>query len=349
MQLSSPEGMMPLKIEAGKLLLVDQRKLPFALEYFDATSLDDVCFAISEMVVRGAPSIGVVAGFGLAFECKRLLDASDFLVRVDKARARLAATRPTAVNLVWALDKIWETVRSAGGGAEAAAAAMACAEAILREHLDANLAIGRFGLALVPENARFITHCNAGALAACGYGTALSVIRESHFAGRNVSVFVDETRPRNQGARLTMFELTNDGVPATLVCESMTGYLMASKKVDLVIVGADRIARNGDTANKIGTYNLAVLAKYHGIPFYVAAPLSTFDANLQSGENIPIEQRSEIEVLEFDGHAHTVSGARALNPAFDVTPGELIEAIITEKGILRRPYLDSIKSQLAVI
>ncbi|CAN5414512.1 S-methyl-5-thioribose-1-phosphate isomerase [soil metagenome] len=345
-------GVMPLKVEGERVLLVDQRKLPQEFCYFDATDLSQMVFAIKDMVVRGAPSIGVAAAYGLAFEARRLVSAAnqleqaDFMACFAQAQAQLNETRPTAVNLRWATERMAKTVFSAfARGAsctETAAEAFSEAETILQEHLDANLAISNYGAQLLSNGAQVITHCNAGGLAACGYGTALGVIRAAHFQGKNIMVYADETRPRGQGAKLTMWELAQDQVPSTLVCDSMSGHMMSKGKIDIVITGADRIARNGDTANKIGTYNLAVLAHYHKIPFYIAAPFSTFDLDLVDGSNIPIEERDQSEILTINGAPTTVLNARAYNPGFDVTPAYLIAGIITEVGVLSPDYTLSI-------
>jgi methylthioribose-1-phosphate isomerase len=354
-------GVLPIKFEDGRILLVDQRKLPYQLDYFDATTHDQMCFAIKDMVVRGAPSIGVAAAYGLAAEMQRLAQAQasclensaamqQILVQFRHAKNELHETRPTAVNLRWALEIIDDVVTTAFSDclelAEIANLARAKADEIFEQHLDANFAISEFGAALVPKGSRIATHCNAGSLAACGYGTALGVIRAAHFGGKQIAVYVDETRPRNQGAKLTMWELQQDGVPSTLICDSMSGHLMAQGKIDMVITGADRIARNGDSANKIGTYNLAVLAHYHKIPFYIAAPLSTFDSELSDGKGIPIEEREHSEITCFEGRSATIDNATAFNPGFDVTPAELIAGIITEAGVLRPDYRASIARAL---
>lgn len=359
--MSFTPGVLPIKVEGERLLLVDQRKLPDELCYFDASSHDQMVFAIKDMVVRGAPSIGVAAAFGLAFEARRLArsfselnqsGSREFLNYFNHAKDELNQTRPTAVNLGWATERMAKALEAALKRdspctlAEAANKVYIEAETILSEHLSANRAISQFGSELVQNGARLITHCNAGGLAACGYGTALGVIRAAHFSAKNISVYVDETRPRNQGAKLTMWELAQDLVPSTLVCDSMSGHLMSQGLIDMVITGADRIARNGDSANKIGTYNLAVLAHYHKIPFYIAAPLSTFDRSLQDGKNIPIEEREQSEVLSINGVALTVPGAQAFNPSFDVTPAHLIAGIITEVGVLRPDYRVSIGQAL---
>jgi len=347
-------GILPVKFEQGRLLLVDQRKLPHELCYFDASSHADMCFAIRDMVVRGAPSIGVAAAYGLAMEAKRLAQSgskAEFLQGFAKAKNELNETRPTAVNLRWALLRMGAFVDALASGGEIsltkiAEGAYGEAEAIFQEHLATNMAISEFGAQLVAPGASISTHCNAGGLAACGYGTALGVIRAAHFGGKNISVYVDETRPRNQGSKLTMWELHQDDIPATLICDSMSGHLMSQGKIDMVITGADRIALNGDSANKIGTYNLAVVAHYHKVPFYIAAPLSTFDSELADGKNIPIEERHSSEVVTIDGIATTVADARAYNPGFDVTPGALIAGIITEVGVLRPDYRQSIAAAL---
>lgn len=341
-------GVMPVKIEGQRVFLIDQRCLPEKVAYFDATNLDDMCFAIKEMVVRGAPSIGVAAAFGMACEAARLAaqDSQAFAQGLARARTMLDATRPTAVNLTWATKKMFDSAMLAQH-ANMALAPLAKrlfeeAQEIMQEHVRANKAIGEHGAGLVAQDAHIITHCNAGPLAVCGWGTALGVIRSAYNKGLNPTIYVDETRPRNQGAKLTMWELKQDDIAHMLICDSMSGFVMARKKVDLVVVGADRIAANGDTANKIGTYNLAVLAKYHQVPFYVAAPLSTFDLSISSGAAIPIEERDQSEMTQFLGLPNTYEGAHAFNPAFDVTPNSLISAIITERGVLYPPFESSI-------
>jgi methylthioribose-1-phosphate isomerase len=345
-------GVLPVRLEHERILLVDQRALPDKLELFDATELEDMCFAIREMVVRGAPSIGVAAALALATYGKKSAkgksSTKDLLHDLQQAGKQLESTRPTAVNLKWAIEKIYlaaaDEVKRDGNIAATTLAdrLVELATSMLDSHIKTNMLLSTMGSSLIPQNASILTHCNAGSLATCGWGTALGVIRSAKGAGLNPSVFVDETRPRNQGSRLTIWELVQDGIPCTLICDSLAGYLMAKKKIDLVIVGADRIALNGDTANKVGTYSLAVLAKAHGIPFYVAAPLSTFDPSLPRGDEIVIEERSAEELIKFGDHPITLSNANALNLAFDVTPGSLITAIITEGGILRSSYERSI-------
>lgn len=347
-------GVLPLVLDGERVMLVDQRHLPFKLEMFDATSLDDMCFAITDMVVRGAPSIGVAAAFGLACEAVRLSgkesNKPQFLKKLDEARLRLQATRPTAVNLRWATDKLFEEVERYGRDfpdvQTMAKKAMECAKRILDEHIETNRVLSEFGAELIPRDAAVMTHCNAGSLAACGWGTALGVIRSAALRGLNPTVYVDETRPRNQGSKLTVWELHQDKIPATLVCDSMSGHLMADGKVQIVITGADRIAANGDSANKIGTYNLAVVANYHNVPFYIAAPISTIDPHIQSGKSIPIEERHGSEITSFGGTNTSMEGVKVYNPAFDVTPAKLIAGIITECGVLRPPYEESIAAAL---
>ncbi len=351
--IKTDEGTMPVHTTGGKVILIDQRKLPEAIEYFDATDIDQMCFAICEMVVRGAPSIGVAAALSMAAHLQKLSqnqNAPLSLAVFDQVKEKLDATRPTAVNLKWATGEVHDFASKLSkeniSNADFGQKVFQFAENMLQDHLDRNKKLSTFGQSIVPQSARIITHCNAGSLATCGWGTALGVIRSAHFNGQQPQVFVDETRPRNQGSKLTMWELTQDGIPATLICDNMSGYLMNKGQVDMVITGADRIAANGDSANKIGTYSLAVLANHHGIPFYIAAPLSTFDPDIESGEEIPIEFRNKDEVRNIEGQLVTVPGAEALNPAFDVTPNGLIKGIITEEGILTQPFTQSIKEAL---
>jgi methylthioribose-1-phosphate isomerase len=302
--------------------LLDQRLLPDKTAYVACRSAEDVAQAIREMVVRGAPAIGCAAAFGavLGKGSKRSYEI-------------LAKSRPTAVNLFWALERM-----------KKAKDLEAEAIAIYEEDLAANRAMGKLGAELISESARVMTHCNTGALATAGYGTALGVIRAAK--GKNISVIANETRPYLQGARLTAWELVQEGIPCTLITDSMAGHLMSRGEVDVVIVGADRIAANGDVANKIGTYPLAVLAKRHGIPFYVAAPLSTFDPKIPDGSQIPIEERPASEVTGYRGTRWAPEGVSVRNPAFDVTPAELVTAIISEKGIASPPYRESIAALL---
>ncbi len=317
-----------IKWMGDRLILLDQRYLPYKESYVECFSAEDVADAIFNMVVRGAPAIGVSAAYGMALASLR----GDNLAQAAKV---LKDARPTAVNLAWAVDRVLEEAKSGK-------IISVVAEQIFAEDISMNQAIGRVGAEIVPFRASVLTHCNAGALATAGFGTALGVIRA---AKDKVSmVYADETRPYLQGARLTAWELAEDNIPVTVIADNMAGYLMQQGKIDLVIVGADRIARNGDTANKIGTYSLAVLAHAHGIPFYVAAPSSTFDLSLADGSLIPIEQRSREELTEFNGRKIVADKCLVYNPSFDVTPARYIAGIITEKGILRVPYTLSIES-----
>jgi len=304
--------------DAG-LELLDQRRLPDEVVYVACRTADDVAAAIRDMVVRGAPAIGCAAAFGFALAAR----AGDDLARAAEV---LAASRPTAVNLFWALARM-----------RGARDPVAEAVAIYDEDVAANRALGAHGAALIPEGARIMTHCNAGALATAGYGTALGVVRSAHEAGKRISVIANETRPYLQGARLTAWEMLEEGIPVTLEADVAAGHLMSRGEVDLVLVGADRIAANGDVANKIGTYTLAVLAQRHGLPFYVAAPCSTFDLALLDGAAIPIEERGADEVTGFRNMRWAPKGVAVRNPAFDVTPADLISAIVCELGVVTRP------------
>lgn len=329
-------GARPVEINDGVLTLIDQRRLPFALEYFRVDDFASLIYAIKEMVVRGAPAIGLAAAWGLALEIGRSEPNGTL---IECLRRELIDARPTAVNLRFAADAVASAALSAlPDSVSARSAALAAASDLERSLLDANLALSKAGAALIDDGACVLTHCNAGPLATAGYGTALGAIRLAHHGGKKLSVLVDETRPRNQGARLTMYELMGDGIDCHLIADNMSGFFMARGDISMVITGADRIALNGDVANKIGTYNLAVLARHHGIPFYVAAPLSTFDLELSSGMGIPIEYRAVSELLTLDGADHTPAGARALNPAFDITPGTLVTGIVSELGVHTPPY-----------
>jgi methylthioribose-1-phosphate isomerase len=314
--------LVPVRWLGDAVEYLDQRALPAEIIYRRARTTDDLVEAIATLSVRGAPCIGVFAAYGIA-----MLKASLPNERFAEAAARVRAARPTAVNLAWAVDRVM-----------AAPDALAAARAIAEEQLRTDERIGQSGLALIPDGAAIITHCNTGALATGGYGTALEVILAAHRAGKHPRVFVDETRPLLQGARLNYLELERAGVDTRVIVDGAAAFVMQRERIDCAIVGADRIARNGDTANKIGTYALAVAAAYHRIPFYIAAPRSTFDPAIASGAEIPIELRAEEEVTSFRGNAVAPAGARAYNPAFDVTPASLIAGIVTECGVVRPPY-----------
>ena len=315
--------MQPIRWKEDRLELLDQRLLPEKTEYVTCRTAAAVAQAIRDMVVRGAPAIGCAAAFGVVLS-----------KGTPESYEVLAQSRPTAVNLFWALERMRK-----------AKDLKAEAEAIYAEDLAANQAMGKLGAVLIPERARVMTHCNTGALATAGYGTALGVIRASK--DKKISVIANETRPYLQGARLTAWELVQEGIPCTLITDSMAGHLMSKGEVDVVVVGADRIAANGDVANKIGTYPLAVLAKRHGIPFYVAAPLSTFDPKIPDGSKIPIEERPAAEVTGYGKARWAPQGVSVRNPAFDVTPAELITGIICEKGVAKPPYPESIAALLS--
>ena len=336
--------------------MLDQRRLPQEEVYLTLQTPEEVAAAIRDMAIRGAPAIGVAAAMGIALgfplpgrDWARLGRAEDPANPVEEAPARferlallMAATRPTAVNLFWAIARMRRVLAEHAGREEPAARlAAALRDEAIRIHdedIAANRAIGRHGAPLVPATARVLTHCNAGALATAGYGTALGVVRAAVEAGKKVMVYADETRPFLQGARLTAWELHRDGIPVTVLTDGMAGHLFQAGEVDLVLVGADRIARNGDVANKIGTYQVAVLARAHRVPFYVAAPTSTVDLSLPDGAAIPIEQRRPEEVAEIGGRRIVPEGVPVLHPAFDVTPHDLVDAIITEHGVARAPY-----------
>jgi methylthioribose-1-phosphate isomerase len=331
----------------GKLILLDQTKLPGKEFYLECSTYHEVARAIKNMVVRGAPAIGVAAAFGMVLGARqsKAKDPAVFLRDMTRVGQTLVATRPTAVNLIWAVMRLQSLAKeNIGKGVPAVKQILQQgAIRILREDISANREIGRRGQRFVPDGASILTHCNAGALATAGYGTALGVVRAARTAGKRIHVFVDETRPFLQGARLTSWELLKERIPCTLIADNMAGWLMSQGKIDLVIVGADRIAANGDVANKIGTYSLARLCEVHRIPFYVAAPTSTIDLSIKTGRTIPIEERSPREVTTLHGRAIAPRGMKALNPAFDVTPHRYIRAIITEKGIVQKPFRAGLK------
>ncbi|MGB7541776.1 MAG: S-methyl-5-thioribose-1-phosphate isomerase [Burkholderiales bacterium] len=336
-----------LRWHEGRLELIDQRLLPTRFEYVSCTNAAEVAAAIRSMVVRGAPAIGCAAAFGFALEALRHQQGSrkQFDAALEAAFKTLAASRPTAVNLFWALERMRAALAAANRDHPKAAAAK-LAEAALelfRADIETNRAIGRAGAELVADGARILTHCNAGALATAGHGTALGVIRSARDQGKRISVIAGETRPFLQGARLTAWEMVQEKIPVTLITDNMAGHLMRLGKIDLVIVGADRVAANGDVANKIGTYTLAVLAARHHLPFYVAAPLSTVDVSIADGNAIPIEERSATEVTGYGEIRWAPEGVHVVNPAFDVTPAELITAIVTEKGVVAKPDAGKIR------
>jgi methylthioribose-1-phosphate isomerase len=335
--------------EGDAVVMIDQRKLPAEEVYVRCKTAAEVARAIRTMVIRGAPAIGVAAAMGIAIGMRqsKATGTQKFAAEFHKICELMAATRPTAVNLFWAIDRMKRTFAAAAQAGESVVEIKERldreAQAIHDEDLASCRAMGQFGAEVVPDEARILTHCNAGALATAGYGTALGVIRGAVEKGKRVAVFADETRPFLQGARLTAWELVRDGIETTVITDNMTGALMNQGKVDLVVVGADRIAANGDTANKIGTYGVAVLAREHNIPFYVAAPLSTIDLNTPDGAHIPIEERNRKEVTHVAGSQLAPDGALVWNPAFDVTPHRFIAGIITERGIFRAPYTESLR------
>ena len=330
-----------LRWRNDRLEMIDQRVLPAKFEYLAYQSAAETAEGIRSMVVRGAPAIGCAAAYGVALEALRLRQASPeaFVSGMRVAFDVLAASRPTAVNLFWALKRLrakWESVSALAVG-EIAEALLAEAHEVLAEDIRINRAMGAFGAELLADGARVLTHCNAGALATAGHGTALGVIRSAVEAGKRISVIADETRPFLQGARLTAWEMVQENIPVTLISDNMAGFMMSRGEVDAVIVGTDRVAANGDVANKIGTYMVAVLARRHNIPFYVACPLSTIDLELPDGAAIPIEERAAEEVTGFRDCQWAAKGVKVRNPSFDVTPAELVTALITEKGVVSAP------------
>jgi methylthioribose-1-phosphate isomerase len=335
--------------EGDAVVMIDQRKLPAQEVYVRCKTAPEVARAIKTMVIRGAPAIGVAAAWGIAVGMRRssATGTQKFAAELQKTCDLMAATRPTAVNLFWAIERMKHAFAAgvqAGQSVDQLKALLDSeAQAIHDEDVASCRAMGAFGAEVVPPDARILTHCNAGALATAGYGTALGVVRGAVEAGKAVAVFADETRPFMQGARLTAWELMRDGIDTTIITDNMSAALMRQGKVNFVVVGADRIAANGDTANKIGTYGVAVLAREHDIPFYVAAPLSTIDLRTPDGSHIPIEERNAREVTHVGSSQVAPAGAKIWNPAFDVTPHRLIAGIITEKGIFTAPYTESLK------
>jgi len=324
-----------------RVRILDQRKLPHEVRYIDCRHVEAVAEAIRKMAIRGAPAIGVAAAMGIALAGRKMESRRLQIIRrgLGKACDLLACTRPTAVNLFWAIDRMRKVFEGDWRDPDEMKRRLVIeALRIYEEDKEINRRIGMHGRKLIPEGSGVLTHCNAGALATAGYGTALGVIRSAWAEGVRFHVFVDETRPLFQGARLTAWELDRERIPFTLITDNMAGWMMKQGEISLVIVGADRICRNGDTANKIGTYGLAVLARHHHVPFYVAAPTSTIDLSLRRGEDIPIEERASEEVTHPLGKRVAPKGAKVRNPAFDVTPHHLIDALVTEKGIVRRPF-----------
>ena len=333
--------------DAG-VVMIDQTRLPLEEKYVTCRSYEEVATAIRDMIIRGAPAIGVAAAMGVAIGVMQA-DPADFDQQFETICNTLACTRPTAVNLFWAIDRMKRVYAGIRGQAIEAIRKRLVEEARLVREEDIAIcrAIGRNGAPLVPDGRTVLTHCNAGALATAGYGTALGIIRAAVEAGKKVDVFADETRPFLQGARLTVWELQQDGIPTTLITDSMAGHFMKAGRIGCVVVGADRIAANGDVANKMGTYSVAVLAKENGVPFFVAAPVSTLDLTLESGDEIPIEQRTAAEVTHVFGHAVAPEGTAVQNPAFDVTPARYVTAIITEKGVAQVPYEEALRALVA--
>ncbi|MHB0884770.1 MAG: S-methyl-5-thioribose-1-phosphate isomerase [Bacillota bacterium] len=357
------EPVQPILYKDGRLALIDQRRLPLELVTVECETYEDVAKAIEDMAVRGAPAIGIAAAYGVAMGAKALATGATFsrpgvpggtsgaaatelfLGALEGIGERLKRTRPTAVNLFWAVARMMRVAnaQASRGPMGISVALFEEAKAIAEEDVAMNRRLGDFGQALIADSATILTHCNAGALATGGFGTALGVVRAAVAAGKQVQVLADETRPLLQGARLTAWELSQEGIPVTLITDSMAGHMMQQKRVDVVIVGADRIAANGDTANKIGTYSLAVLAKEHGLPFYIAAPSSTIDLSLADGKGIVIEERRAEEVTTIGQTVIAPSGVKVANPAFDVTPARLITAIITDRGVVKPPYHDNLR------
>ena len=331
----------------NKSRMIDQTILPYEFKTVDISTAEEMFYAIKDMIVRGAPAIGIAGAHGVslaAIELSKLeTDKNIFLQKLQKKADYLKSSRPTAVNLMWAVDKQMKLALEIDGSIETITKALIENGIKLEnEDIEINKKMGDYGAEVVPKGATILTHCNAGALATVGYGTALGVIRSAYAKDPTIKVFADETRPRQQGARLTTWELTQDGIPTTLITDGMCSYFMSKGMIQMVVVGADRIAANGDTANKIGTYTVAIAAKYHNVPFYIAAPLSTIDTSIKSGKEIPIEERSHEEVTHINGDWICAKDVNIINPGFDVTPHELITGIITEKGILKPNFTESI-------
>lgn len=335
-----------IEYKSGVLYLLDQRRLPISCEIFECKTYNEVDFAIRDMVVRGAPAIGEAAAYGAVLAARQFINEGKetFFSLMEEALEVLNRSRPTAVNLMWAVKRMRNILKEYKDTDNITIYEKIKAEAdsIVAEDISTSKAMAQYGNGLISDNAVILTHCNTGALATSGYGTALGVIREAHYSGKNIFVYADETRPRLQGARLTAWELKQEGIPAKLIADSVAATLIRDKKIDMIFVGADRIVLNGDTANKIGTFMLSVVAKVYNVPFYIVAPTSTIDFSTESGEQINIEERGSEEVTHIEGTRVVAEGIEVYNPAFDVTPHENITGIITEKGILYAPYNESI-------
>lgn len=339
--------MRTIQWDRGKVQMIDQRRLPFELVLVGTDDYREVAEAIRNMTVRGAPAIGAAAAFGMALAARQspASQAGDLVADLEEAAQVLLATRPTAVNLAWAVERMLHQAKSAQVPEVEKLRNLLAAEAqrIADEDVEINRRMGTYGAELIQDGDHILTHCNAGALATVDFGTALGVVRAAHEQGKRIHLMVDETRPRLQGARLTAWEMMQEGIPMTLIADNASGHFMLRGQVDLVLVGADRIASNGDVANKIGTYNVAVLAHAHGIPFYVVAPTSTVDLRLAAGDDIPIEERDAEEVTVVDDRRIAPEGVAVANPAFDVTPSRYVTGIVTESGIVRPPFQEGLK------
>lgn len=336
-----------IEFKDNKLYLIDQRKLPNSYEIFTCKDYRDVDFAIHHMVVRGAPAIGATAAYGVVLAAREFLDLEkdEFFREMDRALDQLNKSRPTAVNLMWAIKKMRDLIEEKKSLSleEIYLEIKKLGDQIYHEDIEINKAMAKQGNQIVKKGDTILTHCNTGALATVGYGTALGVVREAHYSGKDIFVYADETRPRLQGAKLTAWELVKEGIPAKLIADSVAATLIRDGKIDLILIGADRVANNGDAANKIGSFMLSVVAKAYKVPFYVVAPTSTIDFEMESGDQIDIEERSAEEVTHIDGVRIAPEGIGVYNPAFDVSPWENISGIITEKGIIRAPYKENIR------
>lgn len=340
------KGIKTIEFKDDILYLIDQRKLPISHEIFQCKDYRDVDFAISDMVVRGAPAIGVAAAYGVVLAAKEFKDEEKdvFFRKMDEALDILNESRPTAVNLMWAISRMRNLIKENKdlSTEELYNKIKEEADRVYDEDIQTNKAMAKHGNEIIKENATILTHCNTGALATAGYGTALGVIREAHYTGKNIFVYADETRPRLQGGKLTAWELVQEGIPSKLIADNVAATLIRDGKIDVILVGADRIATNGDTANKIGTFMLSVIAKEYKVPFYIVAPTSTIDFDIETGEQIEIEERDASEVTHVEDIRVAPEGIEVYNPAFDVTPWQNITGIITEKGIIRAPYKENI-------